>query len=72
MYLVAGGDMVAVFDYADSAATQRAVMEAAGLDTASARLAPAQWDAARELILDVNPGLVITEVRRGTEESGPA
>ncbi|GIF04666.1 hypothetical protein [Actinoplanes siamensis] len=72
VHLVAGGDMVAVFDHADSAAMQQAVMEAAGLDTVTARITPQQWDAARPLILTVNPGLVITDVRRGPAEGGAA
>ncbi|MFC3736976.1 hypothetical protein [Paractinoplanes deccanensis] len=71
MHLVAGGNMVAVFSHADTAAMQRAVMEAAGLDTVTARITSEQWDTARPLILTDNPDLVITDVRRGTD-GGPA
>ncbi|GAA0490923.1 hypothetical protein Ade02nite_23310 [Paractinoplanes deccanensis] len=71
VHLVAGGNMVAVFSHADTAAMQRAVMEAAGLDTVTARITSEQWDTARPLILTDNPDLVITDVRRGTD-GGPA
>jgi hypothetical protein len=70
VHLVAGGSMVAVFDHADTAATQQAVMLAAGLDTTAARITPQQWETARALLLTVDPRLVITDVRRSTAEDG--
>lgn len=72
VHLVAGAGVVAVFDHAAVAASQRAIMQAVGLDTVADRITPDQWDAGRALILTVNPGLVITDVRRGPAEDGAA
>jgi hypothetical protein len=63
VYVVAGGDMVAVFDNPDAADIQRTVMEAAGLDTIASALTPGQWDIAREILRAEHPTLVITDVR---------
>ena len=63
VYVIAGGDMVAVFDDPDAAGTQQAVMEAAGLDTVAYTLAASQWETTRPLVLKVNPAIVITDVR---------
>ncbi|MGX6606191.1 hypothetical protein ACWKSP_29320 [Micromonosporaceae bacterium Da 78-11] len=63
VYVVAGGDMVAVFDNPDAADIQRTVMEAANLDTIASALTPGQWDIAREILRAEHPDLVITDVR---------
>jgi len=63
VYVVAGGDMVAVFDNPDAAGIQRTVMEAANLDTIASAMTPAQWDTARAALRAEHPHLVITDVR---------
>ncbi|MEV7231243.1 hypothetical protein AB0M79_30130 [Polymorphospora sp. NPDC051019] len=65
VYVVAGGDVVAVFDNADSAGTQHGVMEAAGLDTSVYTLSATQWETAAPVLRIANPGLVITDARPG-------
>ncbi|WP_236718643.1 hypothetical protein [Actinoplanes sp. TFC3] len=63
VYVVAGGDMVAVFNNPDAADIQRTVMEAANLDTIASSMTPGQWDIAREILLAEHPTLVITDAR---------
>ncbi|GIE93919.1 hypothetical protein [Paractinoplanes rishiriensis] len=65
VYVVAAGDMVAVFDNPDAAGIQRTVMEAANLDTIASAMTPAQWDTARAVLRAEHPHLVITDVRHG-------
>ncbi|GLZ01905.1 hypothetical protein [Actinoplanes sp. NBRC 103695] len=71
VYVVAGGDMVAVFDNPDAAGAQRMVMEAAGLDTIASVMTPAQWDTAREVLAAEHPHLVITDVRHDATGQTP-
>ncbi len=63
VHVVAGGDMVAVFDNLDAAGAQRMVMEAAGLDTMASAMTSAQWDTARAVLRAEHPGLVISDAR---------
>lgn len=63
VYVVAGSDMVAVFDDPDTAGMQHAVMEAAGLDTTAHTVSASQWEQVRPLLERVKPSLVITDVR---------
>ncbi|MGA5304575.1 hypothetical protein ACPCHT_32020 [Nucisporomicrobium flavum] len=63
VYVVAGGDMVAVLDDPAAAGTQHAVMQAAGLEVVAYTLAASQWEILRPLVRAVNPALVITDVR---------
>ena len=63
VYVVAGGDTVAVFDNPDAAGIQRTVMEAANLDTIASVMTPAQWDTARAILRAEHSELVITDVR---------
>ncbi|GAB3160778.1 hypothetical protein GCM10027290_67240 [Micromonospora sonneratiae] len=65
VYVVAGGDMVAVFDNPDSAGIQHAVMEAAGLDAEVHALSTTEWERAAYLVRAANPGLVISDTRPG-------
>ncbi|MEV0396497.1 hypothetical protein [Polymorphospora rubra] len=65
VYVVAGGDVVAVFDNADSAGTHHGVMEAAGLDTSVYTLSATQWETVAPVLRIANPGLVITDARPG-------
>jgi hypothetical protein len=63
-YVVAGGDIVAVFDDPDAAGTEQAMMEAAGLDTVAYTLSASQWQSVRHLVVRVaSPALVITDFR---------
>jgi hypothetical protein len=63
VYVVAGGDMVAVFGNPDGAGIQRMVMEAAGLDTIASAMTPAQWDTARAVLRAEHSDLVISDAR---------
>jgi hypothetical protein len=63
VYVVAGGDMVAVFDNPDAAGIQRTVMQAANLDTIASAMTPAQWDTARAILRAEHPDLVISDAR---------
>ncbi|MFF5293009.1 hypothetical protein [Paractinoplanes globisporus] len=63
VYVVAGGETLAVFDSRDCAGIQLAVMHAAALDPIARRMSAAQWDTARALLLADNPAIVITDVR---------
>jgi hypothetical protein len=62
VYLVAGGDMVAVFDNAHAASIQYHVMVGANLDTYTRRVTAAWWEIMRaELATD--DGITIVDVR---------
>ncbi|BCJ51791.1 hypothetical protein Asp14428_32660 [Actinoplanes sp. NBRC 14428] len=63
VHVVAGGDMVAVFDNPDAAGIQCMVMEAAGLHTIASAMTPAQWDTARAVLRAEYPDLVISDAR---------
>ncbi|MET0494337.1 MAG: hypothetical protein ABW000_14515 [Actinoplanes sp.] len=63
VYVVAGGDMVAVFDNPDAADIQRTVMEAAGLDTIASAMTPGHWDTARAILRAEHTDLVISDAR---------
>ncbi|BCJ63015.1 hypothetical protein [Polymorphospora rubra] len=65
VYVVAGGDVVAVFDNADSAGIQHGVMEAAGLDTSVYTASATQWETVAPVLRIANPGLVISDTRPG-------
>jgi hypothetical protein len=65
VYIVAGGDMVAVFADQDSARVQRIVMTGANLDPTMWRLSPAQWATARARLRLVNPDIEIVDARLG-------
>ncbi len=64
VYVVAGGDLVTVFDDPDAAGTEQAMMEAAGLDTVAYTLSATRWESVRHLVMRVaGPAMVITDVR---------
>jgi hypothetical protein len=71
VYVVAGSDMVAVFDNPDAAGIQRTVMEAANLDTIASVMTPGQWATAREVLTAEHPGLVITDARHDATGQTP-
>lgn len=70
VYVVAGDDMVAVFDDPDAAGAQLAVMDAAGHHTVAATLSVSQWDAVRPLVLGIKPTLVVARVRNRRARGG--
>lgn len=64
VFVVAGGDMVAVFDNPDAAETQALVMFGANLDPITRQLPPARWDEARAILAARHPEITIVDVRR--------
>lgn len=64
VFVVAGGDMVAVFDNPDAAGMQAFVMVGANLDPITRRLTSAQWDAARSILSARQPEITIVDARR--------
>ncbi len=69
--MVAGGEMVAVFDNPNSAGTQLAVMEVAGLTAEAYTLSATEWEHLAHLVRVANPGLVISDTRPGHAD-GPS
>ncbi len=63
VYLVAGGDMVAVFDNDEAADIMTTTMIGANLDPITRRVSAPQWDAIRAELLSEAPGLTITDTR---------
>jgi hypothetical protein len=63
VYVVAGGNMVAVFTDPDSAAIQHHVMTGANLDPITRRISTDQWTAARARLRSIAPGLAIVDTR---------
>jgi hypothetical protein len=68
VYVVAGGDMVAVFTDPDSAAIQYTVMVGANLDVIRRKVSADQWAAMRAQLLATVPGLVIVDLRDGGDQ----
>ena len=67
VYVVAGGDMVAVFTDPDSAAIQYTVMVGANLDVITRKVSADAWAAMRARLHATAPGLVIVDVRDGDD-----
>ncbi|MGC9667426.1 hypothetical protein ACNTMW_12825 [Planosporangium sp. 12N6] len=65
VYLVAGGDMVAVFDTRDAADIMATTMTGANLEPITARLSAVEWDEVRARLLARVPGVTITDTRPG-------
>ena len=65
VYLVAGGDLVALFDSRDAADIMFTTMIGANLDPVTACLSAAQWDEVRAGLLARAPGVTITDARPG-------
>jgi hypothetical protein len=63
LYVVAGGDMVAVFDDPAPAGAQKAVMDAAGLKTVGYAVTASHWEQARLLLAQSSPWITVTDVR---------
>jgi hypothetical protein len=63
VYLVAGGDMVAVFDNDEAADIMTTTMIGANLDPMTRCVSASQWDAIRAELLSEAPELTITDAR---------
>jgi len=71
VFLVAGGDMVAVFDNAEAAGIQHHVMIGANLEPVTVRLTPAQWEQALAVLRSDQPHITISDARSGRAAGAP-
>lgn len=67
VYVVAGGDMVAVFPDPDSAAIEYMVMVGANLEPITRTVRADRWAAMRARLIATVPGLVIVDLRDGAD-----
>lgn len=67
VYLVAGGDLVAVFSDPDAAAVQHTVMTGANLDPITRRISAHEWPRVRARLRATMPDLVIVDARTGDD-----
>lgn len=65
VYLVAGGDMVAVFDNPEAAGIMAVAMTGANLEPVTLRLTSAQWDQAHAVLRTEQPHITVTDARPG-------
>ncbi|MEV6299880.1 hypothetical protein AB0M02_10800 [Actinoplanes sp. NPDC051861] len=65
VYVVAGGDMVAVFPDPDSAAIEYMVMVGASLEPIARTVRADRWATIRARLIATVPGLVIVDLRDG-------
>ena len=65
VYLVAGGDLVTLFDTRDAADIMLVTMVGANLDPVTTCLSAARWDEVRADLLARAPGVTITDTRTG-------
>jgi hypothetical protein len=65
VFVVAGGDMVAVFDNPEAAGIMAVTMTGTNLAPLTVRLTPAQWDEARAVLRAHLPRITITDARSG-------
>lgn len=65
VFLVAGGDLVALFDTRDAADIMLTTMIGANLDPVTACLSAERWDEVRAGLLADAPGVTITDTRAG-------
>ncbi|MEU8182041.1 hypothetical protein AB0B86_14885 [Micromonospora sp. NPDC049047] len=65
VYMVAGGDMVAVFDSAEEADIMAVTMTAANLEPVTLPLTEAQWEKAHAVLRSQLPHITVTDVRPG-------
>ncbi|MDI6101190.1 hypothetical protein QLQ12_21480 [Actinoplanes sp. NEAU-A12] len=68
VYVVAGGDMVAVFTDLDSAAIEFMVMVGANLEPIVRKVRADQWALMRAGLRATVPGLVIVDLRDGDDQ----
>ncbi|MDG4829976.1 hypothetical protein O7627_11770 [Solwaraspora sp. WMMD1047] len=65
VYVVAGGDMVAVFDSVEAADLMAVTMAFASLDPVTRCLTEAQWQQARAVLRSQQPHVTVTDARPG-------
>ncbi|MGW5558604.1 hypothetical protein ACWER9_15440 [Micromonospora sp. NPDC003944] len=65
VYMVAGGDMVAVFDSAEAADIMAVTMSAANLEPVTLPLTKAQWEEAHAVLRTQLPHITVTDARPG-------
>lgn len=63
VYMVAGGDMVAVFDSAEKADIMAVTMTAANLEPVTLPLTEAQWEQAHAVLRSQQPRITVTDAR---------
>ena len=63
VFIVAGGDMVAVFDSADAADIMAVTMTAANLEPVTMRVTEAQWAQAHAVLRTQQPHITVTDAR---------
>lgn len=63
VYMVAGGDMVAVFDSAEKADIMAVTMTAANLEPVTLPLTEAQWEQAHAVLRSQQPHITVTDAR---------
>ncbi|WP_326549944.1 hypothetical protein [Micromonospora sp. NBC_01813] len=63
VYMVAGGDRVAVFDSADEADIMAVAMAAANLEPVTLPLTEAQWQQAHAVLRSQQPHITVTDAR---------
>ncbi len=66
VYVVAGGDLIAVFDNPEAAGIMFTTMTGANLEPVRGHLTPAQWEAQRASLARL-PGVTIVDTRPGHE-----
>ncbi|WP_235944850.1 hypothetical protein [Verrucosispora sioxanthis] len=76
VYMVAGGDRVAVFDSADEAGVMATTMTGANLEPVTRYLTEAQWEQAYAVLRSQQPHVTVTDARTdravtGTSPTGP-
>ena len=71
VYMVAGGDMVAVFDNPQAACIMAVTMTGANLEPVTVRLTPAQWAQALAVLRKHFPYFTITDARSGRGAGAP-
>jgi hypothetical protein len=71
VFIVAGGDMVAVFDNPEAAGIMAVTMTGANLEPEIMRLTPAQWAKALAVLRKHFPYFTITDARSGRGAGAP-
>lgn len=71
VFVVAGGDMVAVFDNAEAAGSMAVTMTGANLEPVTLRVTSAQWDEARAVLRSQQPHITIMDARSGRGAGAP-
>ncbi|GAA4466615.1 hypothetical protein GCM10023170_077790 [Phytohabitans houttuyneae] len=71
VYLVAGGDTVAVFDNPDAAGMMAVTMTGANLEPVTLRVTSAQWEQARAVLRTEQPHITVTDARSGRAGGEP-